>query len=167
MKQRKGDVLFAVIFGGGFLALGLVCLSWSLPDIWVGARSYTWPTVPGRIVYVRGAATKAAAGQLERPPLLYEYAVQGRRYIGGRLAFDGLRRRSARAAGHLAKHYRVGQEVTVHHNPRQARAATLKHGIGLFLMVPLLFGISGLVLSALILMGTFVRAPHERLTAKE
>ncbi len=163
MKRRKGDVLFAIIFGGGFLALGLFCLSWSIPDLWVGMRSYTWPEVDGRVIAIRKVGASPTKLQLNRAPLLYEYGVNGRRYIGARIAYDGLKRGSERAAARLAKRYKVGQKVRVHHNPKNPRAATLKRGVGLFLAVPLLFGISGLLLGALALIGTFIPAPQERL----
>ncbi len=169
MMQRKGDILFAVLFGGGFLLLGLVCLSWSVPDLWQGMRSYTWPSVNGRVIFVSNGtnrtSTEAVLGK--RPPLLYEYSVQGRRYIGSRIAFDGLQHRGRSARKRIGQKYTRGDAVKVYHNPRQARSSTLAKGLGAFILIPLIFGISGLVLSALVLMGTFIPAPHQKLHPTE
>lgn len=167
MQQRRSDLWFAFVFGGGFLVLGLFCLSWSIPDLWVGMRSYTWPKVLGRVITVRNVANEPPATRSQQPALLYEYAVNGRRYIGARIAYDGLQHRSKRAAIRLARHYQAGQEVSVHHNPHHPRAATLKRGVGLFLAVPLIVGVSGTLLGLLVFMSTFFPAPHERLHPSE
>jgi hypothetical protein len=136
----------------------------------MGLHSYSWPRTSGRIVYLANEQEPQPLQftiQETHPSLLYEYSVFGRRYIGGLIRFDGINRGTKRAAQRLAKRYKLGQQVDVYRSPRNPRMATLHRGIGFFLLIPLLFGGGGIVLSALVFMKTFMPAPQTKMVLLE
>jgi hypothetical protein len=104
----------AALAGAALIALSL----------WLRARSSQcrrWPSVEGTVLESR---VDDAHLEFMKPVLRYRYAVDGRSYVGFRVAFSGYGV-SRRAMAALIRPYALGEQVRVYYNPRDPASAVL------------------------------------------
>jgi len=122
----------ALVLQLGGLALSLDGVRQGIPA-W---RSRGWPAAPGRIL---AAQPVSSAGPVQwgrgtalvwDPGVIYEYVVDGATYRSQRVSFRG-NWPTASGAQRVARRFRVGQKVTVWHDPIHHGQSVLVRGAGL------------------------------------
>lgn len=129
--------LTAAMAGTGLIALAL----------WLRARaaqSRQWPSVEGTVLEAR---VDDAHLEFMKPVLRYQYTVDGRRYVGFRVAFSGYGV-SRRAMADLIRPYAVGQAVRVYYDPARPASAVLDNCSRSDWVYWLLFGLGFCALAA-------------------
>jgi hypothetical protein len=118
------------------IGLGLWQLGETALNAWRGLRAENWPVAPGRVCEATDDYHSSHASDLpsgHAVTIRYEYAVNGQRHIGERIAFfeGGLFTRllgqGERDA--LVARYVPGQDVTVHYDPDDPARAVLEPGV--------------------------------------
>lgn len=122
-----------------------------------GAASAGWPTTEGLIV----ASSVEEHGHLKtdgRSPtfhakVAYEYKLGGQRYESSQLSYKSYGTSKAARAKRIVEKYPVGTEVTIYYNPMKPDQAVLEPGANIFTALPLIFGVSLVVLALLGMFG--------------
>lgn len=93
-------------------------------SLWLRARSSQsrqWPSVEGTVLASRVDDTHL---EFMKPVLRYQYAVDGRSYVGFRVAFSGYGI-SRQSMARLVQPYSLGQQVRVFYDPGNPASAVL------------------------------------------
>jgi hypothetical protein len=122
--------LAAALAGGALVALSLWLRTRS-------AQSRQWPSVEGTVLESR---VDDAHLEFMKPVLRYRYAVDGRSYLGFRVAFSGYGI-SRQAMASLIRPYAAGQPVRVYYDPGNPASAVLDNRGRSDWMYWLLFGL--------------------------
>jgi hypothetical protein len=132
------DVIFSSVRNMGVLiavgVLGIIAavfLIRALASIRRARASRAWPSITGTILSSNVVAGRRPGrnGVSYHPSVMYEYHVNGQRYMGNRISFGaqvgtGI---SSWAQNKLAQ-YPVGASVAVHYNPLNPADAVLESG---------------------------------------
>lgn len=97
-------------------------------EILMSLRAVDWPSTEGVIVHSETRRVSRRSNTASRTKLIirYEYAVDGRRYTGDRVAYA--RAFDYAAARRAEVKYRVDRRVPVYYHPRRPSAAVLERG---------------------------------------
>ena len=106
--------LVAALSGAALIALSLLLRARS-------SQCRHWPSVEGTVLESR---VDDAHLEFMKPVLRYRYAVDGRSYVGFRVAFSGYGI-SRRAMAELIRPYALGQQVRVFYDPGNPASAVL------------------------------------------
>jgi len=137
-----------VIFAAGIL--GIVVLGFALRAArgWrqVGGSRH-WPSTTGRVLAASVEASRRVgrSGVSFYPAVMYEYYVDGQRYVGNRISFGTRMGTGVRSwVESQVERYPAGSEVEVFYNPTNPADAVLEHGApgswGNLLVVVILVG---------------------------
>ena len=115
------------------LMLGVFCfplsagiLSWAVVNARRARASAGWPVTIGKVTASDIEITTVRGGQLHWPRVRYTYAVLGKPYENGVVAFGlGGFRKQERAEEFTAR-YPVGRQVEVHHDPDAPQESCLE-----------------------------------------
>ncbi len=112
-----------------FLLGGLISLGKGGYDAYQALRSYTWPTVEGKIVSSTITSVKhPGETPTYYPDIRYAYRVEGKEYTGDRIFFGEYGTGSSSSAQAVIDKYKVGTSVTVYYDPRNPANAILERG---------------------------------------
>lgn len=131
-------------FGGLTAWLGWQC--------WLARSSRRWPSTVGRILSSEVVYDPHRLHRVHAfARIRYEYEVDGRRYVGGRVKFGGWLNTSRRNAGFTTIRYRAGSPVSVRFDPRRPTRATLERRVAGHVLFFLAIGVfmTGSILGAL------------------
>ena len=129
--------LAALLSGVALLALAL----------WLRRRAAQcahWPSVDGMVLESR---VDDAHLEFMKPVLRYQYTVDGRRYVGFRVAFSGYGV-SRQAMARLIEPYPAGRPVRVYYDPARPASAVLDNCSRSDWVYWLLFGLGFCALAA-------------------
>lgn len=149
--------MFQIIFGIIFpIVFGL----WGLHSLWQGqhavvaaSRSARWPFVYGSVRSAQVAKQWSVGEPGERPSVVYEYTVDGKHFVGERIAFglvDNLYSSPDFAQKYIGR-YPAGSRVQVFYDPASAASAVLEPGLSWWAFVPSLIGTALLIAAFLLL----------------
>lgn len=126
-------------------------------EVWESRSSAAWPHATGVIVasYTEKTCGGARTTLRWEAKVRYEYRVEGRAYVGGRVTNMRIycdRNRDG-AIGWLQNHFPRGKVVEVYYDPSDPEAAFLHPGVVSKMDVAMIF--ATLVMSALMALGGF------------
>jgi hypothetical protein len=146
--------LFTILFGGGFVLGGLVCILVAIIQRANAKVAESWPTAPGQIIssglqaissYSSSSSTHSTTNYA--PTVQYNYTIMGHTYTGYQLAFGNVQYDYRTAARKLAP-YPQGAQVIVHYDPSDLTNAVLETkaaGSGIFYAIGIVFLIVGIL----------------------
>jgi hypothetical protein len=125
---RRRLLLGGLVLGLIFLAIGVQSMVYGAHIIQDARASLSWPTVRGQVTEST-VSTDDSDGFIEyRASVTYEYAANGRQYVGGRISFLDESFPDPEPARDEAAQYPVGASVNVYYNPEDPSSAVLEPG---------------------------------------
>jgi hypothetical protein len=135
LLASQGDPVPVFLLGG----FGLLIIAIVVAALREAIAMKSWPVATGRILESRVEQYRESAGSsgtfsgsrarmtLYRPVVRYEYAVEGKRFHGDRIAQSpGWNRGAADFAEAVAQRYPVASAVDVRYNPKRPNEAVLE-----------------------------------------
>jgi hypothetical protein len=127
---RLGLIVGALVCAG----LGLSILATTVQSRLEARAVERWPTTTGLVVesgvvYVGTHHNREGRRVTYEPRVRYEYAVDGRRYVGDRFAIEPPGRKWREDADRLLDDVRVGMSVVVYYDPDDPADSVLERGV--------------------------------------
>jgi hypothetical protein len=125
---RRRLFLGGLVLGLVFLAIGVQSMVYGAHIIQDARASLSWPTVRGQVAEST-VSTDDSDGFIEyRASVAYEYVVNGRQYVGGRISFLDESFPDPEPARDKAAQYPVGASVDVYYSLEDPSNAVLEPG---------------------------------------
>jgi hypothetical protein len=119
-----------------FTIVGLIALAFAVVMLVVrrnaakkASASAAWPTTTGKITFAAVEAVPDRDGRRDmyRALVRYNYQANGREHAGDRVAWGGIVSSSSKSgAATIVGRYRVGQDVRVYYDPKDAAESVLE-----------------------------------------
>ena len=152
---RLGGVLFAVLFFGAFVGVGVWLIVGGIQAVRLSNAVEKWPTTRGTIESAKLEENHGGEDTTYRVRVEYSYVVDGVAYRGKRLAF-GYGGSSVRESHEdLLRKLQNAKTVVVRYDPGDFGNSSLSYGVHNSIVVRILFGILwlGAVIGFLIVIG--------------
>jgi len=133
-RQRYGMLLF--------LLGGILIFYKGSHDVYYSLRTYTWPSVEGKIVFSRVERVwHPGQSPTYYPQIQYVYLVEGKEYRGKVVFFSEYGTGSTAGAQATIDKYPEGKIVAVYYNPKDPQNAVLERGLHWPSFALILFGL--------------------------
>ena len=130
------------LFLGLFGLVGGAVAAFGLYNVWRGQASAGWPQATGIVLRSEVVDQSDSDGNSYKPGVEYRYVVNGKEWIGKRVAFgldSGTGNRPV--AARYVQRFPVGATVNVFYRPDQPGTSVLVTGITRQTFVPVAFGL--------------------------
>ena len=113
-----------------FFLGGILVLSKGSYDVYQSLRSYTWPSVEGKIVASRvDREWHPGKSPTYYPRISYVYLVGGKEYTGNVVFFSQYGTGGPSGVQEIVDRYPEGKRVSVYYDPQDPQLAVLERGL--------------------------------------
>lgn len=152
-RSQSNNPLALLLFGGIFVACGVIFSGMGLYFMWEGWQSESWPTATGRIISHEIDIDTDDEGDTDYTPRIrYSYTVDDQRYTGTRIAILGRSYNSQREAQAKLDEYPIESQPTVYYKPSAPEQSVLEPGLTfgnyIFPFIGLIFVLVGIFMAA-------------------
>lgn len=134
-NQKKTIRKSVAIFGGIFMAVGLLTVTGTISVYFLGEASRTWPQTNAVILSseVSKYENRSTGGTANRsisyaPDVVYTYSVKNNNYTNNRVSFSPIGGSNRSRIARYVSRFTIGKSYPVYYNPEKPENSTLIRG---------------------------------------